>query len=496
MYKVKCNDHIIYDPEFENLKIFNPVLELELNHTNSFSFTIYPEHPYFDIIEKLTSIIQVYKDDEIVFRGRVLNDTQGFYNQKEVYCEGELAFLCDSIQRPYDFQSGTKHTTVPDLFKFFINNHNSQVGTEKQFKIGQITVTDPNDYIVRSDSTYLNTWNSIGQKLIEPLGGFLRVRHENDGNYIDYLADSSEASNQRIEFGKNLLDFNRQIKAESIATAIIPLGARIETTEETTEEKRVTIASLPNDETGEICKKDDYVYSKSAVNQYGWIFASQTWDDITVASNLLSTAKSFVSSAANLLFSIELKAFDLTALNVNFDAFKLGQYVRVYDYQHGINNNFLIRKLSIALDNPDQNVLTVGTEFSSFTEQSHSSFSNVNTQIQQSESQGEIVTPVEDRKSATLMNGWSNYGGGFEQAVFWKDRSVVHISGIIKNGYVSPGTVIFTLPTGYRPRLVERFLIPSVNEKCEIEIMTSGEIVIRSGAKRSWLDLCGITFRV
>ena len=32
-----------------------------------------------------------------MFRGRILNDEQGFHNEKQVYCESELAFLLDSL---------------------------------------------------------------------------------------------------------------------------------------------------------------------------------------------------------------------------------------------------------------------------------------------------------------------------------------------------------------------------------------------------------------
>lgn len=129
-----------------------------------------------------------------------MNDEQGFYNEKQVSCEGELAFLLDSVQRPYDFLSGDNYTTVEKLFAFYINNHNSQVDEAHKFKVGNITVEDPNNYVVRSDSQYLTTWESINQKLINSYGGYLWVRHEADGNYIDYLADFDTVRNEILSF--------------------------------------------------------------------------------------------------------------------------------------------------------------------------------------------------------------------------------------------------------------------------------------------------------
>lgn len=371
MYRVYCDSYLIFDTrKSENLKILNPKVSLELNKTGSFTFTIYPSHPHYDKLKKLKSIITVYQNDYLLFRGRILNDEQGFYNEKQVTCEGELAFLVDSIQRPYDFMTGDLHTTVSELFTFFINNHNSQVEPEHQFKVGSITVTDPNDYIVRSDSTYLNTWNSIQKKLIEGYGGYLWVRHEPDGNYIDYLADFDRISNQKIEFGKNLLDINRITKGEDIATAIIPLGAKI--SEETDE--RLTIKSVN--------EGVDYVFNQDAVDLYGWIFKTVTWDDVTIADNLLRKGNEALASAINLSVSIELNAVDLAAINTDISAFHMGTYVKVLTNPHGLNSNFLVTKLSIDLANLKSNKLTLGKSYSTFTEQTSSTTKNYSQAIQ------------------------------------------------------------------------------------------------------------------
>ena len=378
MYKVYSDDYLLYNPEIESLKIFSPKLELELNKTGSFDFLIYPEHPYFDKLEKLNSIITVYQDDYLIFRGRILNEQQGFYNEKQVTCVGELAFLCDSIQRPYDFMSGDRHTTIEELFTFFITNHNAQVAEDRQFKVGNITVTDPNNYIVRSDSTYLNTWDSINQKLIETNGGYLWIRHEADGNYIDYLEDFNTISNQSIEFGKNLLNIDKVIKGEDIATALIPLGAKAEESED-----RLTIESLPDDLTGDICKKEDYVYSPEAVEKYGWIFKTQSWDDVTQASNLLLNGKAALSELINQSITIELNGFDLAAMDKDISGFKLGVYVPVKTTPHGLNNNFLVKKLSIELTNPQNNVLTLGVTYLAFTEQSSGSNVSIDGLVQE-----------------------------------------------------------------------------------------------------------------
>lgn len=339
MYKVYCDNHLLHG-NVEEYKLHSPVVEVELNQIGQFKFTIYNNHPNFDKLRRLKSIITVYQDDFLLFRGRVLNDEQGFYNEKQVSCEGELAFLIDSIQRPYDFTG-----TPAELFTQLINNHNSQVDTDHQFKVGNITVTDPNDYITRSDSEYLNTWESIQKKLVETLGGFIWVRHEEDGVYIDYLAELNLLSPQTIEFGKNLIDLKRHTKGEDIATAIIPLGAKVE-------ETRLDIKSV---------NEVDYVFNQEAVDTYGWIFKVMTWDDVTEASNLLRKGNEALLEQVQMLFSIELDAADLSGIDKTVESFHLGTQVRVTTKPHSIDKLFLVEKLSIDLLQPASNKLTLGS---------------------------------------------------------------------------------------------------------------------------------------
>lgn len=93
MYEVYCDSFLLYSSTIENLKLIKLKVSLEDNKTGSFTFTIYPDHPYFDVIRKLTSIITVYQDNYLLFRGRVLNEEIGFHNEKSITCEGELAFF-------------------------------------------------------------------------------------------------------------------------------------------------------------------------------------------------------------------------------------------------------------------------------------------------------------------------------------------------------------------------------------------------------------------
>ncbi len=379
MYRVYCDSFLLFDDSKEEYMIFAPKVELELNQIGKFEFTIYNNHPNFDSLRRLKSIVTVYQDDYLLFRGRILNDEQGFYNEKQVFCEGELAFLVDSIQRPYDFTG-----TPAELFAQLIANHNSQVGEEQRFILGNVTVTDANDYISRSDSEYLTTWDSINKKLIETHGGFLWVRHEPDGVYIDYLSELNLLAPQAVEFGKNLLDLKRETKGEDIVTAIIPLGAKLEGSE-----SRLSIADINNGV--------DYVYNQEAVDRYGWIFRAQTWDDVTLPENLLARANEALSEQMQMLYSIELTAADLATVNKDIESFHLGVWVQVTTNPHSINQRFLVTKLSIDLLQPAANKLTLGETVYTMTEAA------VRGQIAAENRTVEITSDLSEKVNTSLL---------------------------------------------------------------------------------------------
>ena len=96
----------------------------------------------------------------------------------------------------------------------------------------------------------------------------------------------------------------------------------------------------------------------------------------------------------------------------------------------------------------------------------------------------------------TLLNGWVNYDGGYEQSGYLKDSfGFVHIRGFIKSGNGASGTSLFTLPKGYRPLTSCGFPALSSNNSALapiiIEIRNDGRVLIGAtgSASNSWLEI-------
>jgi hypothetical protein len=272
-----------------------------------------------------------------------------FHKVKKVEVEGILGYLNDSIVRPYEFSG-----SVTEYFTMLIDQHNAQVEAHQRFKIGVVTVTDSNDYIVRSSDSAVKTWDEIDNKLIKLLNGYIAIRYEDDGNYVDYLADYTDVSTQDIAFSVNLLDLVRESNANELATGIVPYGAKDETSGE-----RLTIREL----NGGL----DYLVNEEAVALYGRIFEVVTWDDVTTEEALLRKATAYLADKIKLPTKFTVKAIDLHLTDRSIEAFKLGDYIRVYSEPHEIDEQVLLTAYSMDLSNPSGCTITLGVETSSYT---------------------------------------------------------------------------------------------------------------------------------
>lgn len=436
MYTIECDGRLLYDPRVRELEVTNASLNLEVNKSGALKFTMSPNHPRYNDVKKMKSVVTVYQDNVLIFRGRPLNDVDNFLNFRTVTCEGELAYLNDTVQRPYDYKG-----SIRDFLELIIKRHNDMIkDSTRTIVLGEVTVTDPNDFIVRSDTSYIKTWKVLTEKCIKLLGGYFVIRRSGGVNYLDYLADSKYKSDQSITLGENLLDLSKSKKGQNIVTALIPLGATYKP-EGSEVDITVDISSV-NDGI-------DYVFHKEAVEQYGWIFEQVTWDNVTDPINLKRKAEIHLGSLVTLDLSFEIKAIDRNMYSGDFDRFRLFDYVKVESPVHSINDYYLIKKLSIDLINPINNTILVGADSSTLTDRQNSNVSAIETVREETKEVSKNVT--EDIRQLTLtieqtaekyarevkesitsdVNGWrTEISTEFQQM---KDEFLFQFTSIIEN---------------------------------------------------------------
>lgn len=351
IFRVYVDGQPFYHPRLSQLAITEAKVQEDAENIDSLTLSAPFSHPYLTAIKPMASVILCKKDEQTVFEGRALDDGSDFYNTHTWTCESCLAYLKDTVQPPYDYQG-----TLRGLFEKFLSVHNAAVEEKKRFVLGNVTVTDNNDYIAYNNSDYSVTMDAIREKLIDTHGGYLLVRYGDGVKYLDYLADFSDRSLQAVEFGKNLTDVKITRDHTERVTALIPLGAKKTDTDEdgneTETEERVTIEAV-NDGV-------NYVFDEDAVKEIGWIWATEAWDDVTLPANLLRKAKARIAELAKGVTSMELTIVDESDTGADIGDIRARMYVRCISRPHGIDGTYLCLSRTRDYLDPSGNTITIG----------------------------------------------------------------------------------------------------------------------------------------
>ena len=351
LFRVFVDGDLFYHPELSKLAITQAKVHEDAENIDCLTLSAPHNHPYLNDIVPLVSTIVCKKDDDIVFEGRAIDDGSDFYNTHTWTCESCMAYLKDTIQPPFQYRG-----TLRGLMEYFISVHNAAVEDKKKFVLGEVTVTDENDYISYSNSEYSVTMDAIRDKLIKTHGGYLQIRYKDGNRYLDYLADFNTRSLQTVEFGKNLLDMKVTRDHTARASVLIPLGAIIEeSSEEESEEtsqKRVDITSVNEGR--------NYIYDEDAVAEIGWIWATEIWDDVTVPGNLLRKGNARLAELTEGITSMELTIVDESDAGADIGDIRARMYVKCLSEPHGINGTYLCVSRDRDYLNPAGNTITIG----------------------------------------------------------------------------------------------------------------------------------------
>ncbi len=354
MYQVTIkneNEEVIINSistDIESPRLISGSINHGINTIDNFTFKIATNNIGYNKLNALTTLVEVLniKNNNLEFKGRVLlpvesMDSNGIF-LKNVTCESELGYLMDSSTVYGEYHN----ISVRDFLKVIIDNHNSQVDEEKKFEIGNVTVVDNNDSLYRYLG-YVKTFEAIKDKLIDRLGGELQIRYENGIRYLDYLESIGEVKSTEIRLAKNLQSIELEKDPTSIISRLLPLGNKLEDSEE-----RLTIESVNNG--------NKYIDDIEAIEEFGVIVDSVTWDDVTQVSNLLKKGQEYLKENNRIKKKYKVTALDLSTIGLDFDSFEVGNSYQVINPLMNINENLRIIEKTIDIYNPQSSTLGIG----------------------------------------------------------------------------------------------------------------------------------------
>lgn len=345
--------YIIHDPRIDR-RVSAGKLTLKEGEIDDLTLKVNQKSNLFNNVRPMHTHVEVYDGNELIFRGRALKPTRtmessGQFMQEYVF-ESVEAYLLDSVQRFAEVHN----TTPADFFRMLIQVHNNSVPDWKKFEVRKVNVTNSTDNVYRFVD-YTKTRDTIKEKLLTRLGGFLRVEYHDGKNYVDYVIDPGRdhQADTPIKLGRNLKSASMTIDPTKVITRLIPLGAQIEPPQNETgnvansTRPRITIADLNGGK--------DYLDIPDLQQEFGIINGTQTWDDVHEPQNLLRKANEWIQaqSATNTQWTIS--ALELPEYN----AFKVSD--RYLFINPGIVEPQMLRvtQKQIDLTKPYESSLTI-----------------------------------------------------------------------------------------------------------------------------------------
>ena len=327
-----------------------------INTIDSFSFSMNPFNSGFNLVHDFLTLVSVFNTNKnrFEFQGRVIYSSGSMDESgslaKEVICESFLGFLCDSQQK----YVATQNWTVEGLLEHILTVHNSQVEEYKQFTIGEVTVTDPNDNlyvgIQREDS-----WKTIKSKLIDKLGGEITFRVVDGVNYLDYVVQRGQTLSTEIALSKNMKSITREDNPIDYVSRVIPLGAKLTDAEGKTTEERLDITSVNNGV--------EYIESEEALQAFGKRYVTVLFDDVTTASNLLEKGKAWLAENNKVQIKYTINALDLSLLGMDINDFDICNYHPIKNALLGIDDVARIIKKKVDVVDESQSTFEIGDNF-------------------------------------------------------------------------------------------------------------------------------------
>lgn len=336
------------------------------NLISSFSFTMYPNNAGYELIHDYTTRIKVYntKRARYDFIGRVLKSSPSMDDNglitKTVVCEDRLGYLHDSVQpyaEPRHYSGDDTRSGLEEFIDVLLDNHNAQVEEYKRIYRGTVTVNpfESSDDVTKG-LNWQSTYDAIKEKLINSFGGYIVLRETEGVLYLDYLAEVGATRSTTIEVGRNMRSASKDIDPSGIVTRLVPLGSKLtildEDGNEVQTEERLTIASV-NDGV-------EYIESQEYAAAYGIRYATQIWDDVTDATNLMTKGTAWLAANNGLAVSHDIDALDLSLIGLDIDDFQVYDRYPVINRAIGIDDTLQIIKKTTNIIEPQNSSFEMG----------------------------------------------------------------------------------------------------------------------------------------
>jgi putative prophage protein len=347
------------------------------------------DHAQYDMLQKLSTVVQVRRDGKEIWRGRVLKHEADFYNRRVVYCEGALSYFNDSSITPFNYKG-----TLRQFLQHLIDAHNDQVKSKmKCFQLGTVTAAlgnlvvqfgDADQYGVGED--YGKVWDILDKLVLKVFGGYFYCGFDaatgyNVLNYCDQAVEAKRQTAQKIEYGRNLLNLSETTDATDLYTRIYPIGNKhtVDTSKwyyklmwwrdpsKDKHEERWGIMEADAATVAQYLPASGYSYNleegwiqnDTAVQKFGIITRIVELDTDSANDTFAAGVQALQQNYA-MKTSYVIRAVDLVDAGYDTDRLDFSMYSHIISKPHSVDAVMLCTKLVEPLEKPAQKEFTFG----------------------------------------------------------------------------------------------------------------------------------------
>lgn len=331
-----------------------------LNTIHEFTFAIPFTHPLYNKMVPFKSIVEVVNlyDGAIEFVGRVLTSTNEMTTDgfaQKVTCEDFLSYLHDSSQW---FQK-LPNRGAGQYLQEMLNVANGQLEDYKRMRVGEVTVQSKTDKPFRYIG-YESTWDCVRERIINNIGGYLRVYELNTVLHLDWTKDIGKVKKSPIQIGKNIKSASRTLDFDGLATQIMPVGADVQKEQPDEDQspdvtrEQITIWNVNNHSL--------FLEDKELIKEFGIIRKPVIWTEIDNPSVLLARGKQYLRNQKIALAKWTISAVERYLIDDRYDKFEIGNKHPIINAPLSGIETLQILEKKIDILNPQSVELTIGSQ--------------------------------------------------------------------------------------------------------------------------------------
>lgn len=380
---------LLYRPNDPQALVLSPKLTREVSKGGSLIFTMTRDHTQYDMLQKLSTVVQVRRDGKEIWRGRVLKHEADFYNRRVVYCEGALSYFNDSSITPFNYKG-----TLRQFLQHLIDAHNDQVKSKmKCFQLGTVTAAlgnlvaqfgDADQYGVGED--YGKVWDILDKLVLKVFGGYFYCGFDaatgyNVLNYCDQAYEEKRETAQEIEYGRNLLNLNETTDATDLYTRIYPIGNKhtVDTSKwyyklmwwrDPSKDKHEERWGIMETDAATVAQylpasgysynlEEGWIQNDTAVQKFGIITRIVEFDTDSANDTFAAGVQALQQNYA-MKTSYVIRAVDLVDAGYDTDRLDFSMYSHIISAPHSVDAIMLCTKLVEPLEKPAQKEFTFG----------------------------------------------------------------------------------------------------------------------------------------